>query len=150
MQLSIRQLTGAFKPLCVAQQSYRVPAYVSVLTPRVGRLHSITQTPIASWQNFSSFYSAQAAHVDQPTEALADLSDLRDEFPTVVSHESTSKVSRQSSAFARVLDDSQHSIKASSLPAYAWPFLTKLHLAGKRHRQDRTLSVPNMTPFCRS
>lgn len=130
MQISIRQLTGAFRPLCVTQQSYRVPAHVSFLSPSAGRFDLLTQTPPASWQNLSSFCSAQAAHIGQPTEGVEDLSDLRDEFPAVVSHDLTSKVSRQSSASARVLDDSQHSIKASSLPAYAWPFLTKLHLAG--------------------
>lgn len=130
MQISIRQLTGAFKPLCVTQQSYRGPPHVSFLSPCIGRLDRLTLTPPASWQNLSSFCSAQAAHIGQPAEAVEDLSDLRDEFPAVVSHDLTSKVSRPSSASARVLDDSQHSIKASSLPAYAWPFLTKLHLAG--------------------
>ncbi len=36
----------------------------------------------------------------------------------------------------RILDESQHSLRASSLPAYAWSLLTKLKLAG-RHFSDQ-------------
>ena len=133
MQLS-RQLTGAFRPLCVKPQFYRLPADLFSLRARVAPASSSTQTAALVWRGVASVYPVQTAQtLDQPTDSNAHLSvEVPDEFGALFRQDvkSTSKVSRSSLASAHILDDSQHLIKASSLPAYAWPFLVKLHLAG--------------------
>ena len=150
MQVSFRQLTGAFRPLRVKQQIYRVPAPVSSLCGRVASANSSTQAAAIVWRGFASVYSAQTAQtLDQPTDSNAHRSvEVPDEFGTVLRQgvRSTLTFSRPSSAAAHVLDDSQHSIKASSVPAYAWPFLAKLHLAGNGSGSSRPASsVSSMT-----
>ena len=138
MQLSFRRLTGAFRPLCVRQQSYRVPAQGSCSSPGVVPFDSLKQTTLLGWHHkFASLSSAQTAHTpDQSPEANAEASGLQDDlFRQYVKPSFKAKASRSSSASTLVLDDSQHWIKASLLPAYAWPFLTKLRLAGDEKAQ---------------
>ena len=146
MQFSFIKLTGAFRHLCVRHHSYRVPPLVSCLSPRVAPSDPSPLTAsLGRYHCALSFSSARTADIlDQPPDANADVSGLHDEFRALVRHDvkSTSKGSRPSSASTQVLDDSQHWINASLLPAYAWPFLTKLRLAGKDKAQaDLHLSV---------
>ncbi|KAL3143733.1 hypothetical protein ABBQ32_003567 [Trebouxia sp. C0010 RCD-2024] len=144
MQFSARQLTGACRPLCFGQQSYRLPDCVSAL-------RALTFPPCSSPQ--TSSYSAASLN-SACTDSTSDRPDLPNEAvaedevtarPKAVKRtgrsalsdpvlnrdsKSTAKGARPSSISTHVLDDSQHLVKASSLPDYAWPLLTKLHFAG--------------------
>ena len=133
MQLISRHLTGVFRPLSVRQQSHRVPALFCWLSPRVAPSGPSTQTALLDrHHHLVAFSSAQPVHTpDQPLEADAEVSGLQDDLRALFRQDfkSTAKSSRPSTS-PHVFDDSQHWIKASLLPAYAWPFLTKLRLAG--------------------
>ena len=128
--------------------SYRVPPLVSCLSPRVAPSDPSPLTAsLGRYRCALSFSSARTVDIlDQPPDANADVSGLHDEFRALVRHDvkSTSKGSRPSSASTQVLDDSQHWINASLLPAYAWPFLTKLRLAGKDKAQADLHFMSNM------
>lgn len=149
MQLSVRQITGAFRPLSIRQQSYRVPPCVGSSNALDAPSEASTQIPFTFWRNSVPGFFAQTAHTltdrpDRPKDAdaadadvavpKASLSDLENLFKQHV--KSVPKGSRPSSASPCVLDDTQHPIKASSLPTYAWPFLTRLRLAGTNQAQQ--------------
>ena len=136
MHLKFRQFTGAFRPLCVRQQSYRVSAQFVCSSPGVVPFDSSTPTAHLGWHHhFASLSSAQTAHsLEEFPDANAEASGLQNDLFRQDVRPSF-KASRPSSASTFVLDDSQHWIKASLLPAYAWPFLTKLRLAGTEKAQ---------------
>ena len=63
------------------------------------------------------------------------LSDLIDKSTSTDAHSSTSTSrTKPLSGVTHVLDDVQHAIRASSIPIYAWPILTKLRSAGMQQQ----------------
>lgn len=142
MPIRIEKLTGAFRPLCIGQPSHRLPACVSALRVLVSSGPSLHQ----SSHSAASFSSREGRkppdRPEPPQEAVAGDADIAApkttqparpstlSEPLDLSKQDSKSAARPLSASPYVLDDSQHLIKAGSLPGHAWPLLTKLHLAG--------------------
>ena len=164
MQGNICRLTYALRSYVTGKQRRRLPASVPSSVALVALHNQPRQTvSVARWT--IACYSAEASQVTDPfgpqsvrgsleetaaedaaahARRLATAAEFQD-IQNLKQSESKalSQISRPLTRHAQVLDDSQHAIKASSIPLYAWQVLIKLRMAGVKHCRQQHANLPN-------
>lgn len=157
MQRSICRFSYALNSYVTGQQRRRLPVCVPSSVAPVAS-HTWPHQAVSFLRRTVICYSAEAVQAADPfcpqsvRETLEEIAAedaaatarrlaIAAKLPNIQNSQQfenkpASKSSRPVTGNAQVLDDSQHTIKASSIPLYAWSTLIKLRMAGvKRFRE---------------